>query len=623
MFVRAAILLALAALLACAGPQRHPSPPAPAQPTLAAAEAAYAAYDLLTSRTRYRELLAATGSSRADRLAAHRALARYAWQYDQDWTAACAELEQARRVTDAPSAVWAQQAEIELGARRLPSAQQSAERALASAASDSERVQAQLTAGRVLLAVGGPAELARAAELLRAVLELRPGHVQASEALLGAALGLEDGPGVVAAWRSYFWIADGAQVPAVLRQAHATLAELAPRWRGRPLSEADRRKLALALAQSRFFAQAAKLARGLRAQDSEVAELLAYQAFLERVAAVNADFYPRIARGLRGYDDGYEAAIHQAARPLWEALRSSPFDPDAFFALIRERFGAEGYIGTTVGFTGMLMGHVIHDETRQVVQYGHAGEFRYLMIDRGVSTDFTSWYGTTNVGGWGDATTMVQVRAAYTAEPFNRLAWVTDPSARSALEEQIARLRKEDLDRCGRDPYAQPASLSLALRLAASERIYARLKASGLKGDALALAFVAESLRLNVEATVFAHEGRHALDQRHFAKAFAAMSDDERELRAKLSEVAFASDPKLALTGSVIGGALDESTGHGRANRRFRGLLVDWMQAHRSEIAGLDPQVPLILQVERLSDEQLRQLVREADPMSQLRPTAR
>jgi len=73
----------------------------------------------------------------------------------------------------------------------------------------------------------------------------------------------------------------------------------------------------------------------------------------------------------------------------------------------------------------------------------------------------------------------------------------------------------------------------------------------------------------DVEATVFAHEGRHALDQHDLPDAFRVMTDDERELRAKLSEVAFASDPKLALTGSVIGARLDESTGHGRATCGF------------------------------------------------------
>jgi hypothetical protein len=169
--------------------------------------------------------------------------------------------------------------------------------------------------------------------------------------------------------------------------------------------------------------------------------------------------------------------------------------------------------------------------------------------------------------------------------------------------------------RCAADRYAEPTSLAPRIKLRAADALWAALGQRGLGGRERALAFVAESLRLNVEATVFAHEGRHALDQRYFKSELDALSDDERELRAKLSEVAFASDPLLALTGSILGAGLDESTGHGKANLRFRHLLVDWMAAHGAEVAGLDPTRPLLVQVERLRAAQLVALVRAADPL--------
>lgn len=77
----------------------------------------------------------------------------------------------------------------------------------------------------------------------------------------------------------------------------------------------------------------------------------------------------------------------------------------------------------------------------------------------------------------------------------------------------------------------------------------------------------------------------------------------------------FTADPKLVLTGSVLGGQLDESSGHGRANKRFRVLLVDWMTAHADQIIGLDQKRPLIMQVDLLSEAQLVQLVKAADSM--------
>ena len=209
---------------------------------------------------------------------------------------------------------------------------------------------------------------------------------------------------------------------------------------------------------------------------------------------------------------------------------------------------------------------------------------------------------------------MFQVRAAYVDEPFQRLAWVSDAAARAALEADLATMARADRARCAADRYADPASLALRIKLSASDELWAALGRRGLAGRARALAFVAESLRLNVEATVFAHEGRHALDQRYAKREFAAMPDDERELRAKFSEVAFASNPKLALTGSILGGKLDETSGHGKANRRFRVLVVDWMAQHAADIAGLDDHTPLMMQVDKLTNAQLLTIVRAADP---------
>jgi hypothetical protein len=305
--------------------------------------------------------------------------------------------------------------------------------------------------------------------------------------------------------------------------------------------------------------------------------------------------------------------------PLWKELehseRNAPFRPDAFFRLIRERFGAEGYLGTTVNFYGMLMGHIVQDENRPIKQYSKASEFRYVLIDRLVSQDFTSWYGTTNVGGWGSESTMFQVRSAYLAEPFKRLAWVTDQNERAKVVEEIERTRSADLVNCAKDRYAEPRSVPLKIKLDAAIHLFDALKAKGLQQEELAFAFVSESMRLNVEATVFAHEGRHAIDQRYFKDAFDKMSHAEREYRAKLSEVVFSSNPKLALTG-IIGARLDESSAHGLANRQIRMMLVDWMQLHSEEIDGLDKQLPLNLQLDRLSNKQLVEIMSAADPLA-------
>jgi len=68
----------------------------------------------------------------------------------------------------------------------------------------------------------------------------------------------------------------------------------------------------------------------------------------------------------------------------------------------------------------------------------------------------------------------------------------------------------------------------------------------------LNIAFIGEILKLTVASTVFAHEGRHAIDQFYFPKEFKEMSDDERELRAKYSEVVYSLNPKMAFTAASL-----------------------------------------------------------------------
>jgi hypothetical protein len=196
------------------------------------------------------------------------------------------------------------------------------------------------------------------------------------------------------------------------------------------------------------------------------------------------------------------------------------------------------------------------------------------------------------------------------------LSWVTDSNAHNQIKRQIAEARKTDFITCRLDKYKEPGFLSLSIKLNASEQLFDSLQKTGLASNGLYLAFISETMGLNVESTVFAHEGRHAIDQRYFKSEFDSMTQDERELRAKYSEIIFSSNSKLALTGSILGGDLDSNTIHGKANYRLRKTIADWMELHSNEIGGLDKSTPMLMQVELLSDQQLRKICLSADPLS-------
>ena len=119
------------------------------------------------------------------------------------------------------------------------------------------------------------------------------------------------------------------------------------------------------------------------------------------------------------------------------------------------------------------------------------------------------------------------------------------------------------------------------------------------------MSFLAEFKRL-VDDCTFAHEGRHAIDD-------GAYDYEEKEFRARLSEVAFAPAPGLCLGSSF---APDTGEEHARANRRImQGLLV-WMNANRREIPGLDLDKPLLPQFHLLSDDQIRRAYASLDPLA-------
>ena len=48
-------------------------------------------------------------------------------------------------------------------------------------------------------------------------------------------------------------------------------------------------------------------------------------------------------------------------------------------------------------------------------------------------------------------------------------------------------------------------------------------------------------------------------------------------------------------------------------------MLVDWMESHAEEIDGLDKQQPLMMQLDRLSNKQILEILSAADPLAQER----
>jgi hypothetical protein len=604
--------------------------------------------DLDLSRRILERLLEDPDASLEDKVRAEQKLARQDWKFHRDISAARARLARAdaRGVKRFDS--WLILSRIEREARHFDAAGEAAKSALHHAKSRSQTKDARIQlANTVLLqAMTGQKEagnydrrlLSEASADLSEILAEEPGHREASTLLLGAALLLDHGPTALWAWRSYCHIPEGRSAQGLMSEPGRALDRLLPVWQRRRLTRRQQEELVLALAQSRFFRYAALVARKPHSEDSapltgvpRVAEIVAYSEFLENVEELTNEFY-RLTALRKENKAAYMQQWDRDARQLWGQLlfdgERPRFTRRLFAGEIDRRFGGYISFGMVDVYYGLAFGHRFADDTKIIRQYGHEVELRFVALDSMVSNFYTSWFwdGKSAVGGWAKPRTIYQVRAEYADGPFRAWRKVTDPKLRRDIRKKIAENSVSDDALASSNPYAYLPGLDYRLELLCLERLLESVRTEGRHGAQVCMAFVAEYERMTMEFSIFAHEGRHALDEvlhpAHFnwrrlrSEGFNTWSQAEKEFRAKLSEIAFAPDPQMAFHVAVLDQNIGDQTGHGQAGERIVKGIVEWMDAHRDDVAGLNANRPLLPQFDLLTFEQIRAAVRKMDPLA-------
>ena len=210
----------------------------------------------------------------------------------------------------------------------------------------------------------------------------------------------------------------------------------------------------------------------------------------------------------------------------------------------------------------------------------------------------------------------MQVREPYANGPLAAWLQLTKPADRDEFGQEIAELMPIDDEIAEADPHAYLPSMALRMQRQAQEKILAKLQGDGLSGADLQAAFLIAFDSSSRASSIFAHEGRHALDRSDIPWRWLRSAADG-EYRAKLSEVAFAPEPRIALVGGILSANIGDGSSHGSANERLMRGLVAWMDEHREAIGGLDPERPLLPQLDLLTDDQLRVAFRSMDPWAQ------
>jgi hypothetical protein len=138
--------------------------------------------------------------------------------------------------------------------------------------------------------------------------------------------------------------------------------------------------------------------------------------------------------------------------------------------------------------------------------------------------------------------------------------------------------------------------------------------------EQLRRAFLNEYWRATFQSSILAHEGRHALD-RKLVTGLARLRDSNLEYRAKLSEIALADYPRLALA-NINDHTIGSGNAHGKANERVLRAYEKWIVANSARVRGFDAQLPALVQIDRLTDEQMRGIARSLDPIARTKAPA-
>jgi hypothetical protein len=587
-------------LTACAHVAEHTAP-IPLNPTLTDARQAAFNTDFPLARPLFASV-AANATDPKDREAAEIALANIEWRIDRNPVAA---RERLVRVATRNALVEQSRMEQELG--RYAEAESIARRAIALSTKADDRKTAQLALARALIVGhvqsrlnGTPpaaTNLRDGFEVARSLVAADRGRLAPSLLLLDSALLIGDGDAALDAWKSYY---GSAAQSAILAPQGKTLERLFPQWHGGSSTE-----IASALAESRLFDEAMLAGAG--------GEIAIYDAYLHRVKTLTDSYYRDLVNR-RAHPRAYRNALQHETENVYAALHlhrnhdALDGHPDT---ALGSKFGTLISLGNTGAVLNLHMGHRVVDENRPVSQYGKDAKVRFIQIDGVISNGYESWVwdGNGQHGGWGSKGLIVQVRPAYAEGGLFAWSRLTDPALRADMDEKIARDSEEDWKRAAKGDEVFLPGLSQRMQRNDWLSLRDELQARGLTGDELRSAFLAELNRRIVESSIFAHEGRHAIDAQ-----YKPVHPPQAEYQAKLSEIAFAPDPRVAFTGGILASNIGSQSPHGIANGRIMKGFAEWMRAHPSEIAGFDATKPALPQLDKLTDDQMRAIARSLDP---------
>ena len=472
-------------------------------------------------------------------------------------------------------------------------------------------------------------EFNEAYQNLTSLAKSRPGDVDMANLQLGYAILSKNGKALFEAWMSYYRLTDISQVHPSLIHSIKAFEDAAINYQAKKTKDEDIDIIILGLAESGFYEYASLLKAfhyGTQNHDNQkINEIIEYKRFLTKVENITNEFYLKTLNGEKNKEaeksrrGEYVNKLLGEARNLWNLLEwegeKPEFSKEVVMKEFRARFKVIIAIFPANGYFGLQMGHIILDDTRIISQYDQKAEFRYVSIDHMISNGYSGWFwdGLAQTGGWADnGESFLQVRSAYTAGPVHEWMKISDPKEIEKTKEKMAKFLVQDDSIARANPYSYLPGLDTRINYYETKAIHDSLVNKGLEGAQLRLAFINMIEAIDQEASIYAHEGRHSIDKKN---GYSEKSE-ELEYTAKLSEVYFSKKPKYSFT-AILSRNIGDQTSHGQANLRVIKGVVKWMKKHQDQIEDFDSSRPVLPQLDKLTDQQLRMAVKSLDPMGQ------
>lgn len=465
---------------------------------------------------------------------------------------------------------------------------------------------------------------------LREIVEAEPGLLKPSLLLLKVSLLVKDGETALKAWKSYYRIFDNNHENKRLNECFEILRQLLPRLRPEREGLSIKKSVLLseALAKSMMFEEAVIIAH--MAGDPEllpayIREIIAYNYFISDLRELTDDYYLQTANKLDNAKDRYImnfiALLDRYSRDMnisWIpesdlSITKAVDKINQVSAFLEKRYGAYMLLGETSGYFDLHYGHKILETKDKVEQYGHSAYINFIQLDMMVSNGFQSWAWDYRMqhGGGVVGNKVFQVRPPYAEASIKIFNRIYNEREKLIWLEQMNKASKKDLETAESIPYAYLSGMAERIKYREVMKLYEKLKKKYRAFDELKFAFITKLDEITVKSSIYAHEGRHIIDIEMGVNDLV-----QREFQAKLSEVIFSKMPFFSLIGPIYGSDMGADTSHGQANLMIIKGIINWMECNSHEIKDYRDDLPMILQLDKLSDRQLRSILIKMDSLA-------